>query len=233
MHNFAILTEDASVADPVWSQPRHLSVGVMLNKPTVLSSGEWLMPTCLWRDERSSRILRSTDHGATFEEFGSATIPKYEDRNGDENMIIERRDGTLWMLVRTGYGLGESFSRDGGKTWTDVAPSTIRHAESRFFIRRLASGRLLMVRHAGTVRSHLTAYLSEDDGVTWSDGLLIDDRGGVFLSRCDRRAARRDPPRPRLQPQVRGKADPHDRFPRGRRAAGAAPSTDRHGSASS
>ena len=179
MHNFAILTEDASVETPVWSQPRHLSAGVMLNKPTVLSSGEWLMPTCIWRDERSSRILRSTDQGATFTEFGSATIPKYEDRNGDENMIVERKDGSLWMPVRTGYGLGESFSKDRGKTWTNVAPSAITHAESRFFIRRLASGRLLMVRHAGTVRSHLTAYLSEDDGITWGKGLLIDERGGV------------------------------------------------------
>ena len=179
MHNFAIMTEDASVENPEWSQPRYISAGVMLNKPTVLSSGEWLLPTCIWRDERSSRILRSTDRGATFEEFGSATIPKYEDRNGDENMIVERKDGSLWMPVRTGYGLGESFSKDRGKTWSDVAPSPIQHAESRFFIRRLASGRLLMVRHAGTVRSHLTAYLSEDDGRTWGKGLLIDERGGV------------------------------------------------------
>ena len=179
MHNFAIMTEDASVEAPVWSQPRYLSKGVMLNKPTVLTSGEWLMPTCIWRDEHSSRILRSTDHGATFEEFGKATIPKYEDRNGDENMIVERKDGSLWMLVRTGYGLGESFSKDRGKSWTDVAPSGIQHAESRFFIRRLVSGRLLMVRHAGTVRSHLTAYLSEDEGRTWGKGLLMDERGGV------------------------------------------------------
>jgi|UniRef100_UPI0037843C15 hypothetical protein len=179
MHNFAIMTEDALVENPVWSQPRYLSKGVMLNKPTVLTSGEWLMPTCIWRDEHSSRILRSTDQGATFTEFGSATIPKYEDRNGDENMIVERKDGSLWMLVRTGYGLGESFSKDRGKSWTDVATSGIQHAESRFFIRRLASGRLLMVRHAGTVRSHLTAYLSEDDGRTWGKGLLIDERGGV------------------------------------------------------
>jgi hypothetical protein len=179
MHNFALMTEDASEENPRWSQPRHLSAGVMLNKPTVLTSGEWLLPTCLWRDQRSSRILRSTDQGATFEEFGSATIPKYEDRNGDENMIIERRDGSLWMLVRTGYGIGESVSKDRGKTWTDVVPGSIRHAESRFFIRRLSSGRLLLVRHAGTVRSHLTAYLSEDDGRTWGPGLLLDERGGV------------------------------------------------------
>lgn len=179
MHNFAIRTDDATVETPAWTEPRRISAGVMLNKPTVLSSGEWLMPTCIWRDDLSSRILRSTDQGASFEQIGGATIPKYEDRNGDENMIIERRDGSLWMLVRTGYGLGESFSKDRGKTWTDVAPSGIEHAESRFFIRRLASGSLLMVRHAGTARSHLTAYLSDDDGRTWGKGLLIDERGGV------------------------------------------------------
>ena len=30
-----------------------------------------------------------------------------------------------------------------------------------------------------TGRSHLTAFLSTDDGNTWSDGLLLDERGGV------------------------------------------------------
>lgn len=179
MHNFAIVTNDATSADPVWSQPRRISPGVMLNKPTVLSTGDWLLPTCIWRDDLSSRILLSSDQGTTFTQTGAATIPRYEDRNGDENMIVERRDGTLWMLVRTGYGLGESFSKDRGKSWTPVAKSAIEHAESRFFIRRLASGRLLMVRHAGRSRSHLTAYLSEDDGLTWGQGLTIDERSGV------------------------------------------------------
>jgi len=179
MNTSAITTEDATGADPVWSQARRISLGVMLNKPTVLRSGAWLLPTCIWRDAVSSRILRSSDHGATFEQIGGATIPRYEDRNSDENMIVERMDGSLWLLVRTGYGLGESFSKDGGKTWTPVAPSSLQHAEARFFIRRLASGRLLMVRHAGTARSHLTGFLSEDDGLTWGKGLLIDERDGV------------------------------------------------------
>ncbi len=29
------------------------------------------------------------------------------------------------------------------------------------------------------MRSHLTAWLSEDDGRTWIDGLLLDERTGV------------------------------------------------------
>lgn len=39
-----------------------------------------------------------------------------------------------------------------------------------------------MVRHnpaAGLTRSHLTAYLSDDDGQSWSGGLLLDERNGV------------------------------------------------------
>lgn len=182
MHNFAMHTGDSGKSDPVWSKPRRISVGVMLNKPTVLGNGTWLMPTCVWRDEKSSRVLQSTDHGETFTTIGTATIPVYEDRNGDENMIVERRDGSLWMLVRTRYGIGESSSTDRGGTWSIVKPSAIPHAESRFFIRRLRSGRLLLVRHDApriAQRSHLTAFLSGDDGRSWSKGLLIDERMGV------------------------------------------------------
>jgi hypothetical protein len=65
--------------------------------------------------------------------------------------------------------------------------SAIRNPGSRFFIRRLASGNLLLVNHFGyaetgqpfTGRSHLTAQLSTDDGHTWNDGLLLDERDGV------------------------------------------------------
>lgn len=101
----------------------------------------------------------------------------------DEHMIVERKDGTLWMLVRTRYGIGESFSSDGGRTWSTLEPSGIEHTSSRFFIRRLGSGNLLLVKHGPievkTGRSHLMAFISKDDGATWSKGLLLDERLGV------------------------------------------------------
>ncbi|HEY6167008.1 MAG TPA: sialidase family protein [Verrucomicrobiae bacterium] len=181
-HLFAMNTTDSGAADPKWSEPRRIADGIMMNKPTALADGTWLLPTALWKREGSSRVVRSTDRGATWEFIGSATIPKEEDRNCDENMIVQRRDGGLWMLVRTHYGIGETTSTDGGKTWGEVKPSAIPHAASRFFIRRLASGKLLLVRHNSPntkARSHLTAYLSDDDGKTWSGGLLLDERVGV------------------------------------------------------
>jgi predicted neuraminidase len=98
-------------------------------------------------------------------------------------MVVEKNDGTLWMLVRTKYGIGESTSKDKGKSWSELIPSKIKHPSARFFIRRLLSGDLLLVKHGPidieTERSHLMAFISKDDGKTWSRGLLLDQRKGV------------------------------------------------------
>ena len=180
---WACTTANSDAENPTWSAPRFIAQGVMMNKPLVLSSGEWLLPVARWRAEGSAGVCISTDQGATWDVLGQANIPSPADRNCDEHMLVERRDGTLWMLVRTVYGIGESISTDRGRTWTDVQPFFIKHATTRFFLRRLRSGRLLLVKHGPlqerTPRSHLTAYLSDDDGRTWFGGLLIDERLGV------------------------------------------------------
>ena len=98
-------------------------------------------------------------------------------------MLVERRDGSLWMLVRTIYGIGESVSTD-RRPYLDGRSALFNPAcTTRFFLRRLRSGRLLLVKHgplqAGPPRSNLTAYLSDNDGRTWFGGLLIDERLGV------------------------------------------------------
>jgi hypothetical protein len=168
----------------------------MMNKPTVLTTGEWLLPAAVWNVstarvsdatarynpgvDTGTNVVVSADHGKTWSRRGQSQVP---DRTFDEAMFVERKNGDLWLLVRTKYGIGESISRDRGKTWTPGAPSTIPHINARFFIRRLRSGRLLLVRHnpPGTDkwRSHLTAFLSEDDGLSWKGGLLLDERVGV------------------------------------------------------
>jgi len=180
---WAVVAENSGDEAPTWSPPRLVCEGIMMCKPTVLSTGEWLLPVALWRREGSASVVCSEDDGATWHKRGAANVPRKEDRNADEPMIVERGDGSLWMLVRTGYGIGESVSADGGRTWSDVAPSKIGHATARFFIRRLQSGKLLLVKHGPiderTDRSRLTAYLSDDDGRSWHGGLMIDARPGV------------------------------------------------------
>src|SRR5262249_6898376 len=157
-------------ASPEWSKPRLVSRGVMLNKPTVTAKGQWLMPIASWGGRYSDRVVTSPDQGASFAELGATGSPDVNARAADEHIIIERKDGSLWMLVRGSFKrgdnpathMGESVSRDGGKTWTDVAPTTIPHPVTRFCIRRLSSGHLLLVRNNppdGKTRSHLTAFL--------------------------------------------------------------------------
>ena len=190
---WAITTDEADKENPTWSKPRRICNGIMMNKPTVLSNGDWLLPVAVWKqpakeaieyrfdlpEERGGNIIISRDQGKTFELLGQTDVPE---RTFDEHMIVERKDGSLWTLVRTRYGIGESISTDGGKTWSAGKASTIPHINARFFIRRLNSGNLLLVRHNPAdrkTRRDLTAYISKDDGKTWEGGLLLDERPGV------------------------------------------------------
>lgn len=180
---WAVTTANPDDENARWSEPRRLTDGVMMCKPFVLSSGEWCLPASTWRQtDRSARIVVSTDRGKTWHVRGGCNVPK-ADRAYDEHMIVERKDGTLWMLARTRYGIGESVSTDRGATWPELKPSPIAHPSARFFIQRLRSGNILLVKHgpidkpAG--RSHLTAFLSKDDGRSWDGGLLLDERAGV------------------------------------------------------
>ncbi len=170
-----------------WTTPRRLANGVMMNKPIVASSGDWLMPAAVWAcrgpyldemaAERFSNVLRSTDQGETWALLGGADIPN---RGFDEHMVVELRDGRLWMLVRTRTGIGGAFSGDGGRTWETMPSEPFTGPNSRFFIRRLSSGALLLVNHVDTTkRENLAALLSDDDGKTWPYRLMLDEREKV------------------------------------------------------
>ncbi|NQT85119.1 exo-alpha-sialidase [bacterium] len=183
--------------DPAWSDPRRLFDGIMMCRPTVDAQGRWLFPASIWQvkpnsapelrqdmgEMKGANIFASTDQGKTFSHLGQARTPQ-KSATFDEHMIVQRKDGSLWMLLRTKYGIGEATSTDGGKTFTPVTPSAIKHTSARFFVRRLLSGALLLVKHGLKVeekigRSHLTAFVSDDDGKTWKGGLLLDERNGV------------------------------------------------------
>jgi len=206
---WAMVTDRPEQENPPWSAPRRIANGVMLNKPTVLRNGTWLLPVGLWRDntnvpnisfdeneiapytnatlardlgeERGSNVYQSTDQGKTFVRIGQVRIPG---TRVDEHMIVQRRDGSLWMLLRNTGGIAQSVSRDGGRTWSEgtMFMTGGKAASKRFFIRRLRSGALLLVRNdaPASARSHMTAFLSDDDGASWQGGLLLDERESSY-----------------------------------------------------
>lgn len=204
--SWAITCDNPDDDNPVWSKPRRIWHGATLNKPLFLENGEWLMPISLWTREwirpeirhpgpplvdvfpeldpyRMAHIFVSRDQGQSWTRRGGAAAME---RRFDEHVYVKLRDGRLWMLIRTYYGLAECFSPDNGRTWTDPVPSRIRHVErgARIHLRRLASGRILLVKHGRIEeqtdgRSHLMAFVSEDEGQTWNDGLMLDERTGI------------------------------------------------------
>lgn len=202
---WASICENPDAEEPAWSPPRRIWHGVTLNKPTVLSTGEWMLPISL--DQRlgthpsergmfgpfqglfpeldplrGANVFVSTDKGATWQRRGGVAFPNPD---WHEHMIVERRDTSLWMLARTAKGIMQSTSADGGRTWSEpTEPPGIRQPNARFHIRRLASGRLLLVKHGDRIDAHegrvqLSVWLSDDDGATWQGGLVLDERAGI------------------------------------------------------
>lgn len=195
---WAITCENPDSENPAWSKPVRIWHGSMLNKPTVLSSGEWILPSYLLQNKgftpfndvfpeldpyRGVNVLVSKDQGKSWKLRGIRTFPNPD---WHEAMIVEKKDGQLWMMARTRQGIMESFSKDQGATWSEPADTraNIRNPNSRFFFRRLSSGRLLLIKngkelHKNEGRNYFSAWLSEDDGQTWKGGLIIDDREKV------------------------------------------------------
>jgi hypothetical protein len=205
---WTMTAENGDREDTKWSNPVRLCDGYTKNKPFITKDGHWLyliehMGPKGWRGRYAkgapmdpalihpkpelnhANVFVSEDQGKTLRFLGQSLIPE-KDKTFQEHMIVEKKDGTLWMLGRTNDGVGEAFSKDQGRTWSEMAPAKgIAGPSSRTFFQRLASGNILLIKNGATIdqpsdRTHMTAYLSEDDGATWPYKLLLDERATSY-----------------------------------------------------
>lgn len=183
---WAMICENPDDDRPVFGAPRRIANGIMMNKPVVYR-GDWLLPCAIWDkfrttyndlpEERFSNVYRSRDGGATFSLLSHTDYP---DRHIDEHMIAELNDGRLMMLIRGRHSIGQSFSSDGGESWSPAEDSGLGTPPSRFCLRRLRNGRLLLVNHVHFIkRNNLTAMISDDGAKTWKGFLLLDGRNDI------------------------------------------------------
>lgn len=174
---WAVRIDDPESDYPTWTPPRRLCHGLTRNKPIVLSTGEWLLPSYDWINHQSA-VYVSCDNGGLWTLQGGPINPPVS--NFYEHMCVELANGDIWMLQRNVQG---SISVNKGKDWTSL--DTIREmtsANSRVYIGRLRSGNLLLVYNDDSLRKtrkNLTAFLSKDDGKTWPYRLLLDERDEV------------------------------------------------------
>jgi len=133
-----------------------------------LRSGRILLEA--WEGGDSFCFL-SDDDGANWREGG-----RIKPGNGEcwEPVCIERKDGTVMMLMRTMLGgQYKSVSKDGGETWGEAVASPLTGSGSPAYVTRVpGTGDMVAVWNndlrRAVSRTPLTAAISTDEGETWS-----------------------------------------------------------------
>ena len=154
---------------------------VMNNARVVqLDTGRLIAPISFSTDCRKDGHYRvfcyvSDDDGETWRKGdGELDLPK---RGAMEPGIVQLKDGTLSMIIRTQLGaVYRSHSADDGLSWSEPEPMTLQAPEAPATIARIPStGDLLMVwnntyaagtNHSGK-RTPLTTAVSRDEGQSW------------------------------------------------------------------
>lgn len=140
----------------------------------------------------------STDQGISWKPSNLIDLGGAGHHGGvTEPTLTELDDGRLWMLIRTNWGkFWSAYSTDGGKFWSIIQPSGIDASSAPAMLRRLASGRLMLLWNrpypdgktewpltggdnlwsATPVSNHrqeLSLAFSDSDGKSWSEPLVI------------------------------------------------------------
>lgn len=151
-----------------------------------MRDGTLVMPT-QGRNEKGipfSNISYSKDRGQTWITTAPATF------NTSECAVAELSDGSLMLNIRdnrNGKEKGEKNGRavfvtkDLGRTWVEHPTSHGALKEPVCMASLVRHGNILLFSNPATVdqRKNMTLRYSADDGMTWSEGLLIDE-GGSF-----------------------------------------------------
>ena len=175
--------EDPDAAEPIFSPAEFKDIGFLRCKPLIKSDGTWI----LWnydQDHDSYGYSLSVDGGKTLSHrYG----PEKLATAFDEAMSYERKDGSIRMLARSTLGvLAECISCDGGHTFSEAKESDIPNPNSRFYISRTPTGRVLLILNDDAKeRKNLSAWLSEDDGATWPYKAMIDERTALSYPDAD------------------------------------------------
>ena len=180
---WCIVCDDPDAPEPRFSEPVMLDIGFLRCKPLVTESGRWLFFNYDQLTDRYGYSI-SDDNGKSFERrYGG----KKQSTPFDEGTAYQRRDGSIHLLARTKLGyIARSVSADDGESWTDGELTDIESPNTRLFISRTPSGRVLLVNNDDSeVRQRMTVYLSEDDGVTFKYKKCIDPRRGLSYPDVD------------------------------------------------
>ncbi len=170
-----------------WETPVRLSVPwcgcihslIQMRSGRVVLVGQEIIPQ--WR--HATVMWVSDDLGKTWQrgdmlDYG---VGVHDHAGSIEGSVIERNDGSLYLLLRTESGyLWEATSQDGLK-WTGLKQTTIQSVSCCPQLTRLGDGRAALLwnappRHnpkSRSSRAELSLAFSSDDGRSWSSPVIV------------------------------------------------------------
>ena len=165
-----------------WSKPRRHPqgfLGPVRNPPIQLADGRLLCPTSTedhgwrvhfeWTDAQAQKWQRTEP------------INDGKDFAAIQPALLRHADGKLQSLCRTRQQkIAETWSSDGGKTWSKLTATVLPNPNSGIAATTLADGRhLLVYNHTTKGRSPLNVAVSRD-GKTWQAALVLEDQPGEY-----------------------------------------------------
>jgi predicted neuraminidase len=179
--------------------------GPVRNKLIVLSDGTWLAPASSEDGIWQAFVDRSEDDGKSWERSGDIRIQgldydhiqevtesgipvskqSFVGRGVIQPTLWESEPGKVHMLLRSTEGfIYRSDSDDNGRTWCDAYPTSLPNNNSGIDLVKLDNGTLVLVFNPIGVnwgqRSPLVLRASHDNGLTWENELVLEDKEGEF-----------------------------------------------------
>jgi alpha-L-rhamnosidase len=169
-----------------WSQPKDLPegfLGPIKNKPVLLKNGTLIAPSSTETKGWKVHFETTKNFGKTWKYIGPINDGKSDD--GIQPSVLIHQNGDLQILCRTkDRAIGESWSKDKGKTWSPLQKTTLPNNNSGTDAVTLKDGRFLLVynhvlppdsaKGGKGERSPLNVAVSQD-GKTWYAAAVLED----------------------------------------------------------
>ncbi|WP_162130584.1 exo-alpha-sialidase [Schlesneria paludicola] len=154
-------------------------LAVPRNPPILLSSGNLVLPLeAIVDGVEGSIFLIGADGGKQWRRGGFTP-------GGSQPAVIQRRDKSLFALMRKAPRLTQIESRDGGDNWSQATPSSLRNPDSGISMTQLANGHAVVVFNDTELnRTPLSIARSIDEGHTWETPLHLESNPGEYSYPC-------------------------------------------------
>ncbi|WP_281298080.1 sialidase family protein [Flavobacterium limnophilum] len=157
-------------------------LGPIKNKPVLLSNGTLLLPSSTEGNGWHLRMESTPDFGKTWV-MGDTISRGKQKINAIQPSILFHKDGRIQAIGRTkNRAIFSTFSKDYGKTWSDVELIGLPNNNSGTDAVTLKNGKHLLVynhvlppgKEAKGPRTPLNVSIS-DDGINWKAALVLED----------------------------------------------------------